>query len=78
MPRPLHLPGGGPGRGSGPEQEARGGSPPPGRGRVGGKEGHPELSHLQSAHPGPSCYSLFIKMLRCRLTLFAQYLFRQP
>lgn len=40
--------------------------------------GLPSGSVLGPPPPGSACYSLFIKTLRCRLTLFAQYLFRQP
>lgn len=56
VPRPLGLPGGGLGRESGPEQEARGGSPPPvPRKGKGGGGGQPaarscHTGHLQPAH----------------------------
>lgn len=61
VPRPLGLPGGGLGRESGPEQEARGGSPPPvrGRGRV-GEEGSPQpgaVTRATSSLPTGMCGS---------------------
>lgn len=67
-------------------QEERAGSVEAEQAGRGGCSLEPSQGPIPSAQWGraaaprsrPSCYSLFIKMLRCQLTLFAQYLFRQP